>query len=65
MSKKYEVMKHTEQKISKQSITKSPGDMLDIISHIFHNLKINKEIYIAFANSCYNVEMDLWIPARV
>lgn len=54
-----------ENLISKQSVTKSPGDMLDTIPHIFHNLKINKEIYIPLANSCYNVETDLWIPARV
>jgi len=39
--------------------------MLDTIPHIFHNLKINKEIYIPLANSCYNVETDLCIPARV
>lgn len=55
--------------ISKQSITKSPGDSLshrlDTIPHIFHNLIINKEIYIPLANSCYNVVTDIWILARM
>jgi hypothetical protein len=55
-----------ENLISKQSIIRSPGDMLDTIPHTFHNLKINnKEIYIPLANLFYNVVTDLWIPARV
>lgn len=54
-----------ENLISKQSITKSPGDMLYTTPHIFHNLKTNQEIYIPLANSCYNVVTDLWIPAIV
>jgi hypothetical protein len=55
----------SENLISKQSITKSPGDMLDAILHIFHSLKINKEIYIPLANSCYNVVTEFWIPAKM
>jgi len=55
----------SENLISKQSITKSHSDMLDTILHIFHNLKINKVIYIPLENSCYNVVTDLWIPAKM
>jgi hypothetical protein len=33
--------------------------MLDTIPHIFHNLKINEEIYIPLANSCYVVKGPL------
>ena len=59
----------SENLISKQSITKYPGDssshMLDTIPHIFHNLKIRKEIYIPLANLRYNVVTDLCIPARM
>lgn len=54
-----------ENLISRQSITKSPGNMLDTIPHIFHKLKINKEIYIPLANSCYNMVTDLWFPAKM
>lgn len=58
----------SENLISKQSIAKSPGDssphMLDTRPHIFHNLKINEELYIPLANSC-NVVKNLWIPATV
>jgi len=39
--------------------------MLDTIPHIFHNLKIRKEIYIPLANLRYNVVTDLCIPARM